>query len=193
MHETRPFMRYMAGKAELCFEVGEPKKGFDLYYEMLNLNPGDNQGVRYILLARHGVRMEYDVMRELIKKYPDDASAEWAFTAPLLTFQKEGDTLAAKEPLHRALNHNPFVAEYLLGRSDLPEEIPDQIAMGEESEAQSYADQFMGVWQKIDGALTWLERQEKVQREMKSVGGRLNRNDPCVCGSGRKQKKCCGV
>jgi hypothetical protein len=137
--------------------------------------------------------MEYDGMRELIKKYHDDASAEWAFTEPLLTFQQEGDTLAAKEPLHRAMNHNPYVMEYLLGRSELPDEIPDQIAMGEESEAQSYADQFLPVWQKVDGALAWLERQEKIHQSLKTLGGKLNRNDPCVCGSGKKQKKCCGA
>jgi tetratricopeptide (TPR) repeat protein len=193
MHQTRPFMRGMAGKAEILFEIGEPAKGFAVYYEMLDLNPGDNQGVRYLLLSQHGERMEYDAMAGLIKRYSDDASAEWVFTAPLLTFQKEGDTLSSKEPLHKAMGYNLFVADYLLGRSALPDDIPDQIAMGEESEAQSYVDQFLPVWQKVDGALLWLECQEKTYQQMKAVAGKLNRNDPCICGSGRKQKKCCGA
>ncbi|MBL0058256.1 MAG: SEC-C domain-containing protein [Elusimicrobia bacterium] len=137
--------------------------------------------------------MEYDAMATLLKKYPYDCSAEWAFTAPLLTFQKVGDSLAAKEPLRKAMEYNPYVTDYLLGRSALPEEIPEHISMGGESEAQSYAEKFLPVWQRINGALSWLERQEKIFQQMKAVGGQLNRNDPCLCGSGRKQKKCCGI
>ena len=53
-----------------------------------------------------------------------------------------------------------------------------------------------GLWYYIDG--TFPEQEETTQPE---VDPRLNqtvesfkigRNDPCICGSGRKYKKCCG-
>lgn len=91
------------------------------------------------------------------------------------------------------MGYTPYLTDYLLGRSALPDDIPEQITMGEEDEAQSYADKFLLVWQKVDGALSWVEQQEKIHQQMKDVAGKLNRNDPCICGSGRKQKECCVV
>ncbi|MBL8024175.1 MAG: SEC-C domain-containing protein [Elusimicrobia bacterium] len=192
MHETRPYMRSLAGKAKTYFEIGDPDQGFAIYYEMLDLNPGDNQGIRYELLARHGDRLEFDAMVALLNRYPNDCEANWVFTIPLLSFQKEGDSLRSKEQLHFAINHNPRVADYLLGRKDLPADIPDQIQLGGDSEAQAYGVKFLSLWNKVNGALEWLEGQEEIFRQKKGAG-RLNRNDPCLCGSGRKQKKCCGV
>jgi hypothetical protein len=192
-HETRPLMRSLGGLAETSFKLGVPAQGFAHGYEMLDLNPGDNQGIRYLLMSRHGEQMEFEAMASLMKRYPNDCGAEWYFTRPLLTFQKEGDTLSSKEQLHFALNENPFVTDYLLERKPFLTDLPDRIELGGESEALCYGVDFLGVWKKVDGALAWLGRQEVIFGQKKVAAGQLKRNDPCVCGSGRKQKKCCGV
>lgn len=43
-----------------------------------------------------------------------------------------------------------------------------------------------GNWVYVDGEL---EKQEPVRRDAPKIG----RNDPCLCGSGKKYKKCCGA
>lgn len=99
-------------------------------------------------------------MAALIKRYANDAWPNGRSPRRCSPSKEKGDTLAAKEPLHRAMGYNPYVTDFLLGRSALPDVIPEQITMGEEDEAQSYADQFLLVWQKVNGALPWLEAQE---------------------------------
>ena len=48
--ETRPYMRARAGLAELLWDAGEREAAVDHYRELLRLNPGDNQGIRQILV-----------------------------------------------------------------------------------------------------------------------------------------------
>ncbi len=36
-------------------------------------------------------------------------------------------------------------------------------------------------------------RQAEQKKAMVTAGGKVGRNDPCPCGSGKKYKKCCGV
>ncbi len=43
-----------------------------------------------------------------------------------------------------------------------------------------------------------IEAEEKLLKETKKIDplqatGKVNRNDPCPCGSGKKYKKCCGI
>ena len=47
--ETRPFMRALEGLALTLRESGQPEEALSIYRELLRLNPGDNQGIRYNL------------------------------------------------------------------------------------------------------------------------------------------------
>ncbi len=47
--ETRPYMRARAGLAAALDALGEVDAAIGNYQEMLRLNPGDNQGIRYVL------------------------------------------------------------------------------------------------------------------------------------------------
>jgi len=42
-------MRARAGLAQCLWELGKHKEAIEHYRDMLRLNPGDNQGIRYIL------------------------------------------------------------------------------------------------------------------------------------------------
>ena len=48
-HETRPYMRAKAGLASCLFFMRRYDEAIKHYQEMLELNPNDNQGVRYQL------------------------------------------------------------------------------------------------------------------------------------------------
>src|SRR5262249_5596265 len=49
--ETRPYMRARAALAGALRDHGRDEEALGHYREMLRLNPSDNQGVRYLLLA----------------------------------------------------------------------------------------------------------------------------------------------
>jgi len=124
---------------------------------MLRLNPGDNQGIRYILascLLEEGLD---DELGKLLGQYEDDAAATWAYSRALLTFRKEGASKKADKYLKDALNDNPYVPAYLIGRKRLPIRLPGYIGLGDESEAVVYASEAIRAWQKTEGAIEWLK------------------------------------
>ena len=50
--ETRPYMRARVGLAEALWVTGKRDEAIKHFKEMLGLNPGDNQGIRYILASK---------------------------------------------------------------------------------------------------------------------------------------------
>jgi len=61
--------------------------------------------------------------------------------------------------LRDALETNPHVPAFLLGKRELPQRLPDYIGLGDEREAMSVADQFKNCWSATAGALDWLQSQ----------------------------------
>ena len=49
--ETRPYVRARHGLAQSLLELGEEAAAVGHFRAMLKLNPGDNQGIRYLLLG----------------------------------------------------------------------------------------------------------------------------------------------
>jgi tetratricopeptide (TPR) repeat protein len=49
--ETRPSMRTRAGLAGVLLKLGDDEAAISHYRDILELNPGDNQGMRYVLAA----------------------------------------------------------------------------------------------------------------------------------------------
>jgi tetratricopeptide (TPR) repeat protein len=157
--ETRPYMRARAGLASCLWQIGERQAAIEHYADMLRLNPGDNQGIRYVL-ANCLLRQGDDVaLSRLLDQYKDDAMAEWLYTRALLVFRREGAGKKANGALKKALAENKFVPAYLLGNKRLPRQLPDYIGFGDENEAVSYAAGAIAIWRETPGALEWLEAQ----------------------------------
>jgi len=157
--ETRPYMRARAGLALTLWELGQREEAASHYQDMLRLNPGDNQGIRYLLLLLLLELGRGDEVDDHLAEHGDDWSAEWAYTSALRLFQKEGKSGAADRALTEALEHNPHVPPYLLGQKRIPLSRPQAIAIGEESEAVSYAAAYLHIWRQTPGALDWLRGQ----------------------------------
>lgn len=49
--DTRPYMRARLGLAQMVRDLGRQEEALTHYRELLRLNPNDNQGVRYLLVA----------------------------------------------------------------------------------------------------------------------------------------------
>jgi tetratricopeptide (TPR) repeat protein len=155
--ETRPYMRAREGLASTLWVLGEREQALTHYRHLLELNPNDNQGVRYELagcLLEEGLDEE---LGELLGQYEEEASAFWLYTRALLRFRIEGGSEWATTELKEATATNPYVLLYLLGRKNLlAQGLPELIGLGDESEAVSYFARALPEWLKTPGAVEWL-------------------------------------
>lgn len=154
--ETRPYMRARLGLAGCLWDLGKHGEAVEHLQDMLHLNPGDNQGVRYILLPyllEDGPQSEVD---ELLKAY-DDGSANWLYSQALHTFRNQGASSTARRYLQAAMKSNPHVPAYLLLDKTLPKELPDSIGFGDEDEAAVYVVYNGHLWVGEEGALDWMQ------------------------------------
>lgn len=156
MLETRPYMRARLGLAEVLWEMDERQEAIAHAKELLRLNPDDNQGVRYILANWLLAVGDDDSLTPLLAQYPDEGSAQWAYTTALHTFRQSGAGRKADKAIKKALEANPFVPLYLLGLKPPPEHMPEYYGIGDESEAVVYIFDSVEGWVETDGALEWL-------------------------------------
>lgn len=154
--ETRPYMRARLGLAQALWASGERQAAVEHLQEMLRLNPGDNQGVRYLLLEWL-LEVGADAsIQALFDAYPDDASAAWMYGRALHEFRRHGDTAETRRLLAEARTWNPHVPDYLTGKKRLPRRLPELIGMGDVSEATVYAAEHLAAWRATRGAIDWL-------------------------------------
>ncbi|OGS18000.1 MAG: hypothetical protein A3J70_06905, partial [Elusimicrobia bacterium RIFCSPHIGHO2_02_FULL_61_10] len=92
MVESRPYMRARAQLAACLWRLGNREEAVQHYQEMLKLNPNDNQGIRYILIARLGVMNRWREVAAILsrKEYERDVSLEWLLMKALAAFVRGG-------------------------------------------------------------------------------------------------------
>ncbi|MDP3062522.1 MAG: SEC-C metal-binding domain-containing protein, partial [Chloroflexota bacterium] len=168
--ETRPYMRAREGVAGCLRELGDLENAMGHYLELLRLNPNDNQGVRYKLLA---CLLEADRLEEaekLLGKYKEDAAAGWLFGRALLHFRRFGNCQAARDALRDAIEANRHVPAYLTEQRPMPTEYPEYVTFGESSEAVEYVLDFREAWMRTPGALDWLRAEaQAVERASEKI------------------------
>lgn len=151
--ETRPYMRAREGLASVLWYLGERQPAIAHLQDMLRLNPGDNQGVRYTL-ANWLLTVGDDAgLDRLLAQYPDEASAQWAYTKVLQLFRRKGHSAQTDRAVLQALRANPYVPMYLLGAKTPPKQMPDYYGMGDANEAVLYVARAAGPWLEAPEAL----------------------------------------
>ena len=155
-HQTRPYMRAMNGLANTYLHSNQIQKAIDTWKEMLELNPNDNQGVRYSLITALLSVKKYKDVEKLIKDYKDDASAAWLYSKAYLFFNQKNKKPLATKALVKAMLFNPYVPLYSFGLREMPDELPEYVGMGDENEAIDYVDSSIYLWGENKKALTWL-------------------------------------
>ncbi|HOG18195.1 MAG TPA: hypothetical protein PLB96_12715 [Syntrophales bacterium] len=154
--ETRPYMRARAGLAECLRWTGKLDKAVEHYWDMLRLNPNDNQGIRDLLMPCLIEMGRVEDAERLFKQYEEDAMAVWMYSRALLDFCKHGASALSQKSLKQAIEENKHVPDYLLGRKKAPSRLPDHYGFGDEAEAVLYSKWNQGAWRAIPGALEWL-------------------------------------
>lgn len=154
--ETRPYMRARHELALALWRRGHRDEAVGHYHEMLRLNPNDNQGIRYLLMdALLELGREADA-GALLKRYKNDGSAHWTWSAALLAFRRTRNSAPANKALAAAVKANGHVVAYLLGRTPLPPTLPEFIGMGDETEAVAYVHSAAGAWDAAPEAKAWV-------------------------------------
>lgn len=152
--ETRPVMRAMEKLARSLQWEDEFDEALSLYQGLLELNPNDNQGTRYWLAPCLLEMRRYDDLNQLFKTYPTDVGATFIYTKALARFIKYGATDLSSAALKAAYQSNPHVPKFLADLYELPDESPDVVEFGEESEAVAYAVDNAYLWE--EDALIWV-------------------------------------
>jgi tetratricopeptide (TPR) repeat protein len=170
--ETRPYMRARLGLAHSLWTAGRRDEAVQHLQDMLRLNPGDNQGVRYTLAGFLLFLDRDNDLARILQQYDED-SATWAYTKALLAFRKHGDTTETQRLLKDARKTNKHVPEYLMGEKFPPAEEPGYYSPGDESEALNYVGSFLATWKSTPGAITWLRSNVKKPKEGPQAKGPL--------------------
>jgi hypothetical protein len=91
------------------------------------------------------------------------------FPLALLQFRREGDSLAARKALKRAIQANRFVPGMLLGDLEVPPPA-DFFRPGWEDEAALCAELSRDTWATTAGALDWLRKRTALPPRPKGKG-----------------------
>ena len=156
MLETRPYMRAREGLASTLWAIGDTEAAIDHFQDMLRLNPGDNQGIRYYLLTLYLETENDAALQELLKRYKNDYSANWFYTQALVAFRKYGRIVRSGKKLRGDRGRTTCSQPSLLGRKRLPKEQGPYLSPGNEDEAIDYASDGLRFWHETTGALDWL-------------------------------------
>src|SRR5262249_48295390 len=145
--ETRPYMRARAFLAGALWTRGRRGEAIEVLRDMLRLNPGDNQGVRYTLIGYLSETADHAEIESLAADYPDEDGAMWFWPIALAMFRREGDTDVSRKALRAAVKSNKHVPAFLLGTKKLPRVMPEFYGDGDQNEAVLYAAEFMSGWE----------------------------------------------
>jgi len=156
--ETRPYMRASFGLACWKCANGKRKAAVRRYRRLLELNPNDNQGARYHLLAALLELQQHDAVHELLGEYETDGTACWAYGCALLCYREEQDSAEARSLRQHALGCNPYVPLYLARHRRLPKRLPEYIRIGDKTEAIAYTVDYRKCWVDTPGAIGWMLR-----------------------------------
>ena len=153
--ETRPFMRAMSALSDCLVFMEKYDEAIAVAKEMLELNPGDNQGMRYKLLTMYGLAKKYTEMENLLnhKEYESDMFTGWAYGRVLISYIKNGDCKLTETAIKEAMKVNKYVPEYFAFYEDIPKPLPSSYSLGSREEAMIYVTFNMGVWIQASQAL----------------------------------------
>jgi tetratricopeptide (TPR) repeat protein len=158
---TRPYMRAVQHLGELLVEVGRSEEAAAIFARMLELNPTDNQGMRYPLLGLHLAARDHARADQLMSRFPGEEKFLGSFAwARVLERWLSGDLGEAAAALTRARKVNPFAEKYVSGLRAIPNDTPDYFKPGDETEAQVCARELSMAWERNPAFREWLRTQK---------------------------------
>lgn len=154
--ETRPYMRARHSLAEDLWQAGDSEAAIGHLREMLALNPGDNQGLRYVLLSWLLATRDDAAVEKLLREHDDEVSAFMCYTQALFAFRKSGDSEVARKAVAVAWECNSHVPALMARRGRIRVEDTGYYTLGGQDEAAYYLEEYGFAWKETPGAVDWL-------------------------------------
>lgn len=155
---TRPYMRAVHSLAVALWDTGTPDKRLEAVgfaQHLLRLNPNDNQGMRFLLLAWLPIVDQWDAAAKIARRFARDGRTETTYWQALHLFR--AGSSQADEILTAAMAINPHVPA-MLGSKRQPMMPPgDTVAFRSPEEAQAYAHMAHETWRATPRATAWLK------------------------------------
>ena len=156
--ETRPYMRARQQLVHELLRVAQKEEAAKECEEMLELNPNDNQGMRYTLLTCYLSLNRQAEAKALFKKYREDGCVVFMWGDVLLRWLSPRKT-GLEKALAAAREQNAHIEDYLTGMKKLPKRLPPYYSMGSKEEAVCFAKDLITAWASHPGAREWLRSQ----------------------------------
>lgn len=154
--DNRPFLRTFQAIGTEMMKEKDYEKASKKFEFGINVNPDDNQGMRYLLLECFFHLHDPVKALELIKKYKDDWSIDFEYGSVLANYQS-GKLQKAEKSLRSAVSEFPFGAkEILKKRHKEPKNDGFGVVHGSEYEAYDYWMRTSQFWTETDGLVDFV-------------------------------------
>lgn len=117
---ARPYMRGRVTLGEQLMIAGRHEEARDCFEETMDLNPSDNQGVRFSLLGCYLVLGALQEARTLLKQF-DGCMDETLLWGKVMLEFLSGHLNPGQRARRKARRENPYVEEYLLAEPETSE------------------------------------------------------------------------
>ena len=169
--ENRPFLRAAHGAVLCHLRLRQWHKALSLMEKTLAWNPGDNQGVRYLIGSAYLRAGRLDDARTFLAAGDNDYPPSRYELALLLL--SEDNFKAAATSLRLGFVENGYIAEMLCGMLDpLPMTVWHASNFAEPELARDYVLQYGDLWYRTPGAVAfvrWLHTHPKVMAERAAI------------------------
>lgn len=112
---NRPYLRALFLLGNFYWEQARFEEAFPIYYEVLHLNPGDHQGVRYLTISTLIALGRLGEAESLIGHYEEELSDNAFFAWFRWSIERQKGILsqAAQTLYSEAVDQNPYVKKYI--------------------------------------------------------------------------------
>ncbi len=161
-------LRARHGLAVTLEERGQFDEAIQCMQEILELDPADRRGVRFMLLPRlMSVSRDLEAAR-LLKAF-DEQSTHWAYAQAILAFRLSGDSQGARREMQAALQRNPHLPRVLTAVT--PPVVSDRYAAASPEEATICIEQLLPALTATPGIVDWMVAEHRrYEREQNAIG-----------------------
>jgi tetratricopeptide (TPR) repeat protein len=161
--ENRPFLRLYYGLGYQYLKRAEFDRALEIFNNLLNLNPNDNQGIRGHAVECHFALDQPEGVLEVCRRYPYDALEDLMY-GKVLAFLQLGKLRPAIKALRRAVEAYPLIAEELTkSRHRKPKGANEErITLRSPEQAYLYWKSSGRYWTSTPGAIDFVKVQARV-------------------------------
>ncbi|MFZ4682368.1 MAG: tetratricopeptide repeat protein, partial [Terrimicrobiaceae bacterium] len=169
--ETRPLLRSLYGRAMTLWHQGRHADAAGQFEHLLDVNPRDNQGVRFFIPLLHLLADNQEEAVEFFERYGAEFPGDYAEPSLLfgwgLSLALEGNEAEARDKYRQGILKNIFIAPMLLEEPEPTRGLWHPNDRAEPNYASEFIDSYAVLWDREPGALrllreAWQELQPRV-------------------------------